>query len=134
MVEPNESTHLLAEQDGAYARVPKDKVGGSGGGVMWVDVSVTSGGAFKCSHTGAEILAAMNEGTLVFAKMENGGTSASIGPATFGAWITNLGTGAGETRPFFSQIMVDGVGGSVATTWMSVAHDSTNMSVSSSNT
>ena len=27
VVEPNDSTHLLAEQDGAYARVPKDKVG-----------------------------------------------------------------------------------------------------------
>lgn len=29
VVEPNESTHLLAEQNGAYTRIPKDKVGGS---------------------------------------------------------------------------------------------------------
>ena len=32
-MEPNESTHLLAEQDGVYARVPKDKVGGVGSNI-----------------------------------------------------------------------------------------------------
>ena len=36
VVEPSESTHLLAEQDGAYARVPKDKVGG--GASSWNDL------------------------------------------------------------------------------------------------
>ena len=36
VVEPSKSTHLLAEQDGAYARVPKDAVGG--GVTSWNDL------------------------------------------------------------------------------------------------
>ena len=111
VVEPDDSTHLLAEQDGAYARVPKDKVGGgSGGGIMWVDVTGTGGESempsFTSSHTGAEIVAAMESGSMVMARFSGAGLNGlKLGPASYG--ITSI-TDSATVCPVFTGDLFSG--------------------------
>ena len=98
VVEPNESTHLLAEQDGVYARVPKDKVGGA---VTWVDIAMSiSGGkpVLTASCTGTEILDAMKNG-IVMGRVNMGGTEMLVGPAMVGTCVDD--SGSGNACPFF---------------------------------
>lgn len=64
VVEPDDSTHLLAEQDGAYARVPKDKVG-SGGGVFVVNFTESDDGTYAADKTFAEVSEAVIAGMSV---------------------------------------------------------------------
>lgn len=60
VVEPNESTHLLAEQDGAYARLPKDKVGG---GALNVVIEMANGEndlVYSCDTPHTDIVEALS--------------------------------------------------------------------------
>ena len=60
VVEPNESTHLLAEQDGAYARVPKDKMGGGALNVVIEMANGDNGTVYTCDTPHADIVAALS--------------------------------------------------------------------------
>ena len=55
-----------------------------GGGIMWVDITSAESGGLESSHTGAEIVAAIESGSLVFGRVSSANISGvNVGPASY---------------------------------------------------